>query len=186
MTQNKTSKSEVTMAGTGGMGVLVAGQILATAAFQQFEHISYVPAYGFAMRGGPSECTVIFSDNKISSPLLNQAQVVIIIDSSQFGAFEPRVRPGGIIIAEKSGLPAERNRDDYKIHALSGLEIATSIGSRMVNNMVMLGAYVTISESLQPVLIENELNRRYSKNDKILGRNLEAFRRGLELGKAVT
>jgi 2-oxoglutarate ferredoxin oxidoreductase subunit gamma len=184
MVGKKDSRGEVLMAGLGGMGVLVSGQVLLEAAFHSHEHVSYVSSYGFARRGGLCECTVIFSDDKISSPLLDQAGVVMLLDSSQFPMFEHRVRPGGIMLADEAGLNAERRRDDYTLYALPCLEIATSMGSILGKNLVMLGAYVAITESVSPQLIEEEMKKRFAGNEKVLNINLEAFRRGLELGKS--
>ena len=73
MEQNGRARNEVLMAGIGGMGVLVSGQVLLEAAFQRYEHVSYVSSYGFARRGGLCECTVVFSDEKIASPLLDRS-----------------------------------------------------------------------------------------------------------------
>ena len=184
MKGDKQSRSEVLMAGIGGMGVLVSGQVLLEAAFQSHEHVSYVSSYGFARRGGLCECTVIFSDEKVASPLLDRAQVVMLLDSSQFPSFEPRVRPEGIIIADKAGLTAGRKREDYRLYALPCLEIATSMGSILGKNLIMLGAYVAITGSVSPEHIEDELRRRYEDNDKVLTRNLDAFERGVELGRS--
>lgn len=184
MKQPKILRNEVIVAGIGGMGVLITGQILSQAALHQYEHVAYVPSYGWARRGGLSQCSVIFSNNKIQSPLLYQSQTIITLDSSQFETFEPRVRPGGIIISEKTGLTAKKERDDYKLYVIPGLEVAVSMGSGMINNLIILGAYVSITEAVLPQLIESELNRRYKDTEKIFLRNRDAFRRGLELGKA--
>lgn len=184
MKKANVSRGEVIMAGIGGMGVLVAGQVLIWAASQQYKHVSYLPSYGMAKRGGSCESTIIFSNIKIASPLLDQAQVVLLLDSSQFARFEPRVRPGGLIIAEKVGLTAERERKDYKLHALPGLQIAVSIGSAVINNLILLGSYVAITGSIPQELVEAELCRRYEDSEKVAARNLDAFRRGVELGKS--
>ena len=184
MEQNGRARNEVLMAGIGGMGVLVSGQVLLEAAFQRYEHVSYVSSYGFARRGGLCECTVIVSDEKIASPLLDQAQVVILLDSSQFPSFEHRVRPGGIIFADKAGLTAERRREDYTLYELPCLEIATSMGSILGKNLIMLGAYTSITGAIPTELVERELQRRYQDKEKVLTQNLDAFRRGVELGKS--
>lgn len=183
MEQPNVSRGEVIMAGIGGMGIISAGQALLRAASQRYEYVSYVPIYGYAMRGGLCECAVIFSSEKIWSPLLDQAQAVLLLDSSQFMTFEARVRPGGLIIAEKAGLAAERAREDYKLYALPGLEIAASMGATVINNLILLGAYVAITGTVSPELVEGVLHRRYEGNEKVLARNLDAFRRGLEMGK---
>lgn len=183
MEQGDGKRSEVFMAGIGGMGVLMSGQVLLEAAFHSHEFVSFIASYGFARRGGLCECTVIFSDKKIASPILNQSQVLMMLDSSQFAGFEPRVRPGGIIIADKAGLDADRKRDDYKLYVLPCLDIAVSMGSIQGKNLIMLGAYAAITGSVSTDLMKDELRRRYANNDKVLTRNLDAFTRGLELGK---
>ncbi len=178
------SRGEVLMAGIGGMGVLVAGQVLLEAAFHAGKQVSYIASYGFARRGGLCECTVIYSDNKIASPLLDQAGVLMLLDSAQFAMFEHRVRPGGTILAEQAGLNAERKRSDYKLCSLPCLDIAVKeMGSILGKNLIMLGAYVSIVDSVPQNMCERELNERYADNPKVLQRNLDSFRRGLDLGK---
>jgi 2-oxoglutarate ferredoxin oxidoreductase subunit gamma len=185
MSKTRSSRGELIIAGLGGMGVLSAGQILLEAAFQQYKNVSYAPTYGFAKRGGLCQCTVIYSNEKIASPLVEQAHAVMLLDSSQFATFEPRVKPDGIIIAEKASFFADRSRDDYRLFVLPGLEIAVGMGSSVVNNFIMLGAYVSITGAVSVEHIEEALNTRYRNDQKVFQRNLSAFRRGLEIGKGV-
>ncbi len=186
MAKDRISRGEVIIAGIGGMGVLVAGQVLLNSAFNLYKHVSYVPTYGFAKRGGLCQATVIFSDENITSPLVEQAQTVMLLDSSQFKGFEPRVRPGGCIITEKTGLNAERDRDDFQLYALPGLEIAASLGSTQVNNLILLGAYTSLTGAIPGEIVEGELRKKYENNENVLSRNLEAFQRGLELGRSAS
>jgi len=184
MEHNTASRVEVLIAGLGGMGVLTAGQLLASAALQAYRHVSYLPSYMEAMRGGLCECTVIFSDNDIASPILDQAASVMILDGSQFKAFESRVRPGGVIIVESAGLREEAQRKDFKLITVSGLEIAVSMGSSLVNNLILLGIYAGLVKSISAELVEEQLEKRYGPREALLKQNREAFRRGLELAKA--
>ena len=108
----------------------------------------------------------------------------MLLDSSQFPSFEHRVRPGGIIIADTAGLTAERGRDDYKLYALPFLDIAQEMGSILGKNLLMLGAYVVITGAVSTELIEDDLRNRYKDKEQVMQRNLDAFRRGVELGKS--
>ena len=186
MTGNGKTRGEVLMAGIGGQGVLSSGQVLLEAAFHAHEHVSFIASYGFARRGGLCECTVIFSDEKIASPLLHQSEVLMLLDSSQFAGLEHRVRPGGIVIAEKAGFEAQRRRDDYALHIIPALDTAMSMGSALGKNLIMLGSYVAITKAVTPELIEEELRKRYTENEKVMQRNIEAFKRGLELAKSTS
>ena len=85
MNQKNSNRREVMIAGVGGMGVLMDGQVLSGAAGKQFEYVSWAPSYAGTKRGGSCECTVIFSDEEIASPILDQAQILIVLDGAQFG-----------------------------------------------------------------------------------------------------
>ena len=185
MEGKKSSRTEVLMCGIGGMGVLVAGQLLAWAGLKRYSHISYVPSYEAARRGGLCECTVILSDDEISSPILDQAQTVVVFDGAQLRAFEPRVRPGGLMMVESAGLVESPHREDFELLPVSGLEVAIGMGDSLVNNMILLGVYVVVSGAIAIELIEEELERRYGGKEALLKRNKEAFRRGLELGRGL-
>ena len=183
MPKTDTARNEVIMAGIGGMGVLTAGQTLASAAARNYKHASYVPSFGFARRGGISEYTAIFCNEKIASPLLDQAHVVVLLDSSQYSAYEVRVRQGGIFIVDEADCTAERSKDDYKLYKLPGMETAVSMGSSVLIGLIMLGIYVAITECISPEHIKEELRIRYQGKQKFLERNLNAFNRGFEMGK---
>lgn len=183
MEQRTASKVELIIVGLGGMGVLVAGRLLASAALGSHEHVSWMPTYGEARRGGLSECTIILSQDEIASPILDVAGAILMLDSSQIKAFEQRVRPGGMMIVEKAGLKEKPGREDIKVVPVSGMEMAMGLGSLQTANLVMLGAYMELAKPLSPQLIEEELQRKYS--DGVLERNTKAFRAGLEVGRAL-
>jgi 2-oxoglutarate ferredoxin oxidoreductase subunit gamma len=84
-------KGELIVAGLGGQGVLVIGELLARAAMSVYEHTSFRPSYGVEARGGTSECAVILSDDEILFPVLSRARAVIVTDGSQLKAFEDKV-----------------------------------------------------------------------------------------------
>jgi 2-oxoglutarate ferredoxin oxidoreductase subunit gamma len=88
------------------------------------------------------------------------------------------------MVAEKSGLRENQGRGDYRLYALSGMELAVNLGSAVVNNMILLGAYIAITGLLPPELLERELFEKYKGDEKVLARNVEAFKRGFELGMA--
>ncbi|MDY6834561.1 MAG: 2-oxoacid:acceptor oxidoreductase family protein [Chloroflexota bacterium] len=185
MEQARPAKTEVIMAGLGGMGVLVAGQVLSCSALSSYEYVSWAPSYAVARRGGLCECTVVLSEEEIASPILDQAQSVLVFDGSQFKFFESRVRSGGIMIVEKSGLREEKEREDITLLPVAGLEIAIQLGTSMVNNLILLGVYTEISKAIAAELIEAELDNRYGGKKDVMEINKEAFRRGLELAKTM-
>ena len=184
MGQKEYFRDELFIAGLGGMGVLFAGKLLASVAFKKFKHVSWLPSYGVQPRGGLSECTVIFSEERISSPLMDQAKTVILIDGSQYKVMEPRVRPGGLMILDKSGFNEDKEREDIRVLPLPAMETAVSIfGQAGSTNLILLGAYIAATEAMPAEVIIDEMEKSFGKKEDVLKRNKVAFERGLELGR---
>jgi 2-oxoglutarate ferredoxin oxidoreductase subunit gamma len=185
MTQNTPSTVELIVAGLGGQGVLFAGEMLARAGMQQYRNVSYMPSYGTEKRGGLSECTVVMSNEPINSPVLDQAQALMLLDSSQVTSFEGRVRPGGTLLTEKSGLEYEPQRTDFRLLSVAGLEIALGMGGAIMNNLIMLGVYTQLIQAVPTEMIMAEIEKKCGDNHELFERNREAFNQGMELGKAL-
>jgi len=185
MTTKKAARGEVIMAGLGGRGVLLTGMVLGGAALSLYPHVTFYPSYAIAKRGGECECTVIFSEEEIASPMLLRTQAAIILEASQFRPFEQRVRPGGIMVVESTGLKEKPERPDVKVFPVPGLEIALGLGDTLVSNFVLLGVYMGLTEVFPSRFIEAELERRFAGRERALSLNMAAFRKGLELAHSL-
>ena len=186
MQESTASRVDLIVAGLGGMGVLVAGRLLANAALPHYRHISWVPSYGHQRRAGSSECTTILSQQRIASPILDWAATVILLDGSQLKLYESRVSPGGLMLVESAGLKDKPDRTDFRVMPVSGLEIAMRMGGVVVNNLIMLGVYIEMVKPLPPEAIEMRLESQFGNNRPLLDRNLKALRTGLELGRTLS
>ncbi len=60
--------NELIIAGFGGQGVLLMGQLLTYAGMIEEKQVSWLPSYGPEMRGGTTNCNVIVSDEPVGSP----------------------------------------------------------------------------------------------------------------------
>ena len=106
-------KQEIIIAGFGGQGVLSMGKILAYSGLMEGKEVSWMPSYGPEQRGGTANVTVILSDDRISSPVLNEYDIAIILNQPSMEKFENKVKKGGIIIYDGYGIhtPVKRNED---------------------------------------------------------------------------
>ena len=172
---------DVIIAGVGGTGSMVIGQVLATAGMNRYEHILWNPSMTTARRGAPADCTVILSDKEIGAPFLSKLDTVIMTESSRLRAFENRVKPGGLIVLETSGLNEDVQRTDVKVVKVPGVETAAKVGDALGRNMVMLGAYIELTKAVSQDLIEQEMTRRF--RGRVQEINLGAFREGVNLVK---
>ena len=60
---------EILIAGFGGQGIMLMGQLLAYGAIYEGLEVSFFPSYGPEMRGGTANCTVVISNERIGSPM---------------------------------------------------------------------------------------------------------------------
>jgi len=179
------ARHEVIMAGVGGKGVLLSGDILAESAMPQYRNIVWFPSYASAMRGGSCECTVVLSDDSIASPILPTADTIVVLATSELKTFEKRVKPGGTLIIESTGgLPQKVERKDIKVIEIPGVEKAVAAGDIRSANLVLLGAYIGATGAVSPELIEKELDKRFGSSKKGLEINKKAFREGIKLVQA--
>ena len=68
---------EIIIAGFGGQGVLSMGKILAYSGLMDDKEVTWMPAYGPEQRGGTANVTVILSDERISSPILDSYDIAV-------------------------------------------------------------------------------------------------------------
>jgi 2-oxoglutarate ferredoxin oxidoreductase subunit gamma len=178
------SKGEVIITGLGGAGVLTSGTLLAEAATTKYKNVTWFPSYAISKRGGLCECTVVFSNDDIASPLLSQADGVIVAEAAQFKDFENRVRPGGTMVVEKAGLQAKTERKDIRVIEVPAIETAISLsGTSQSANLILLGAFVEATQTLPPELIKEEIKKSFTSNEKAQKVNLEAFEKGRSIIK---
>ena len=179
MKAKSATRHEVIIAGIGGTGSMIIGQILAKAGAKIYKHALWNPSMTVARRGAPADCTVILSNEEIASPFLFRLDTVLMTESSRLKVFEDRAKPRGLIILETTGLREEVQRKDVKVMRVSGVEIAAKVGDPLARNMVMLGAYVEATKVVPPELVEEEIKNRFKGTLQDI--NSRAFIEGVKL-----
>jgi 2-oxoglutarate ferredoxin oxidoreductase subunit gamma len=139
---------EILMAGAGGDGIMLIGQLLAHAAVNEGKNIVWFPSYGPESRGGSAECTVILSTDEIGSPIMSSPNTLIAFNQIQLDKFAPNVKSGGLIILNSSLATAPKDRTDCTILSVPAGELAEQAGNIRAANMVMLGRYVSASNAV--------------------------------------
>jgi 2-oxoisovalerate ferredoxin oxidoreductase beta subunit len=168
---------QVRIAGFGGQGVLLLGEVLAEAAVDAGLEVSWLPSYGPEMRSGTSNCHVRMAHEPIDTPLVNAPDVLVAMNEPSLHKFGPQVRPGGWILYNGDSVPAECNRPDVHIVASSFTHIAAELGDERVANMVALGALLEASDALPQSTVDAAL-RRLVKNPRWLALDERALDRG--------
>ncbi len=131
--------TEILLAGFGGQGILFAGKQLAKTAMHNDKNVSWLPSYGPEMRGGSANCSVIISDNEIGSPIINRPDILIAFNLPSFDKFEPKIKEGGILIANSSLITKQSEREDIKSYYIPATQLASDNGLEGGANVIILG-----------------------------------------------
>ena len=168
------------IAGFGGQGVLLIGNLLAYAGMNDGLNVTYIPVYGVEMRGGTANCTVVMSEEEIGSPIIHSPESLIAMNRPSLDKFQGRVKDGGVHIINTSLIDMElADTDRLKCFGVPMNDIADDLGSARFVNMVAIGAYVQATKivSLDALIasLENVISPRYHK---LLPANEKAIRAG--------
>jgi 2-oxoglutarate ferredoxin oxidoreductase subunit gamma len=134
------------VAGFGGQGVMLMGQILSYCATAKDINTLWFPSYGPETRGGTANCSVTISEAYVNSPVISTPDSVIIMNKPSLNKFMPKVKKGGNIFANTSLVVDLEYREDVNVYKVPANDLALEIGNLKVANMVMLGAYLAVTK----------------------------------------
>jgi len=168
----------IKIAGFGGQGVLLLGQLLAEMGMREGLEVSWLPSYGPEMRSGSAHCDVCMSKKRIGSPLVSQPNVLIAMNEISLRKFAPSVGPQGLILFNGTTLPPDFELPSSRIVCIPATEIADGLGSTKVANVVLMGAFLEETSCLSPETAARAIEDKVKRIEL-----LEVNRRALEAGR---
>ena len=102
------------IAGFGGQGVLLAGEVLANAFMLADKNVTWYPSYGAEMRGGTVNCEIVMSDDEVSEVNKADADFIVALNQASFDRFLPKIKKGGLMIANSTLVENSKTRDDIQ------------------------------------------------------------------------
>ncbi len=164
------------LAGFGGQGILMMGVTLANAAMREDKHVTYLPTYGAEVRGGTANCTVSVGDEEIASPIASNPDFLVVMNAPSLQKFQSILRKGGHCLVNTSLVHEKSIRKDVKVHEIAASEMAEEMGDIRAANMIVLGAFLKISEMVRPETVLEIVEETFrSKSPKVVERNKEAL-----------
>ena len=175
-------KKEIIISGFGGQGVLSMGKILAYSGLMEDKEITWMPAYGPEQRGGTANVTVIISDERISSPILSKYDVAIVLNQPSLDKFEPKVKPGGILIYDGYGVMNPPTRKDITVYRVNAMDKAAEMKNAKVVNMIVLGGLLKVcpvvsTDGLKKALYKSLPERHHN----LIPLNMQAVEEGMKI-----
>jgi 2-oxoisovalerate ferredoxin oxidoreductase beta subunit len=171
---------KIRVAGFGGQGVLLLGEILAEAGMTAGLDVSWLPSYGPEMRSGTSNCHVRLSANPVDSPMVTRPNVLLAMNEPSLRKFLPTVDKGGVVFYNGESMPADCAREDVTCIAQPFVQFADTLGSSKAGNMVILGAFLETLGAPGADAVDAALRRYVSA--KWLELDRQAIAKGREYG----
>lgn len=170
------------IAGFGGQGVLLAGEVLANGFMLDDKKVTWYPSYGAEMRGGTVNCSVAMSDEEVSAVQKSHADYIIVLNQASFDRFTPVVKAGGTIIVNTSLAKPLKTRNDINYVFAPITQMAEEkLGNIKMSNILALGVLAqecglisleTLEKALHNVIPPHRAN--------LIPKNIEALKLGYE------
>ena len=173
-------RTEIRVAGTGGMGVVLAGVIVGRAAvvYGGLDAVQ-TQSYGSEARGTAAKSEVIVSDEPIKYPKVRKSDYLVAMSQKALDMYSGDSQDGSVIIVDDDLVDTSSLSSDYEIIRIPAMKIADEMGRRMISNMVMLGALIKKSTVFTIDALEKAVADMVPP--ATLELNLKAIRAGAEL-----
>lgn len=178
-------RHDVFIAGYGGQGVLMAGNLLSYAAIHEGKNVSFFPAYGVEKRGGSAMCTVVFADADTGSPVVGRPSVSLILNQLSFDKYASKVKEGGVCIVNSTLV----NTDGVELAGVDLIrlpmnQLALDLGDVRMVNMVACGAYAAMTSALELDSLAEALKKALpERNHRLIPANIKAIEAGAAVAR---
>jgi len=176
-----TNEIKIIIAGFGGQGTMLAGNILARGCVMEDKHVAGMVSYGAEVRGGTANASVVISDSQIASPVIINPDIAVILNQPSLDKFQDILAPGGLVVLNSSLVTGQVEREDLDVVKIDATEIAAQLGNVRVANIVALGALIEKTHLLKAESIERAIEDSFlAKKPKLVEINKKAFRAAAE------
>lgn len=162
--------------------MLSMGKILAYSGLMENKEVTWMPAYGPEQRGGTANVTVIVSDDRISSPILSRYDLAVVLNQPSLNKFEPKVKPGGILIYDGFGVINPPTRTDITVYRIDAMDKAAEMKNSKVFNMIVLGGMLSVCPVVSTAGVEKALYKTLpERHHSLIPLNMEAIKAGADI-----
>jgi 2-oxoglutarate ferredoxin oxidoreductase subunit gamma len=174
-------EKKIIIAGFGGQGIVLAGNLIARACIFENKHVTGMVAYGAEMRGGTANATIIISDEEIASPVVETPDIAIFLNQPSLDRYENDMAKNSLMILNSSLVKRELKRKDLTAATVDATHLAEELGNARVANIVALGAFVKTTGLLKLESISKAIDELFSEKKAAMAQiNKQALLKGYE------
>jgi len=170
---------EIRIAGLGGQGVVLAGQILGRAAVYDNKQVVQTQSYGAEARGSAAKSEIIISDEKIGFPIARKCDILVAMNQTALEKNRKDLKEDGILLVEEDRVTVapDIKAKVFKVPANKTAE--AELKTKIYANVVMLGALTRITGLVSKEAVEKAIIDSVSKEAQ--EKNINAFRIGFQI-----
>lgn len=163
---------QIRLSGSGGQGLITAGVILAEAALLDGKNVVQTQSYGPEARLGASKSDVIISKEKIAYPQIMKPDILLCLSQDSFDKYFAQTNTDTMTIVDSDHVEYGA-ATDKRIYALPITKRAIAVGSKVVANVVALGAMNVLAglvdaKSLRAAVVKRVPERFRALNERAL------------------
>jgi len=145
---------EARFSAVGGQGVILAGDLLARAAYEEGKFSVQSPTYTAQVRGGPTKIDVIISEEKILYPRTMAIDFFLSLAQRSFDSFGVGFKPDCKILVDPNLVhDCKGHKNVYRIPIIELTH--NGLGRMVYTSVVALGAMVELTH-----IVKNETIQR--------------------------
>jgi 2-oxoglutarate ferredoxin oxidoreductase subunit alpha len=166
----------IRVAGEGGQGVVMVGEVLDRAVAQIGLHVLTESTFPSEIRGGDVMFQVTASPVPIPTPG-DRLDILVALSESGYRTNKDNLTPGSVLIYDPEDTRPE-GLDGVILYPVPMSDISRSLGSPLLKNMVALGAVAQLF-SIPMNVLQDQIRKRFSKKNPLMLRmNLRALEAG--------
>lgn len=184
-----TERKEILFVGFGGQGIKLLGTILGEAATSEGKVVATSASYGAEARGSRCRSEVVISEKEIDYPRMLSPDFLVALSQDGYDFAQKLLSSEAVIFYDPTMVTPqshlERSRkvklkkdSSYLHYPIPATKIATTLGNRIVANIVMLGAFVGKTKIVKPESVIKIIEKKLKK--EFLDLNLKAFEKGTQ------
>jgi 2-oxoglutarate ferredoxin oxidoreductase subunit gamma len=171
----------VIFSGSGGQGLMFIGKMFARMMMDKVEHLTFFPSYGSEVRGGTAHCQVVLSSRDIASPIVEEADALLLMNQPSVDRFLPVMAPGGLAIVNETLAHVPAGNDAVMVDATTLGQEAGNIRSA---NVALFGAFLSRKGLMGFDEAKDAIVRMSAAKGKRFEEiNVRAFRAGWDAGQ---
>ena len=178
--RNYLARREMRIAGFGGQGVVLSGQIVGQAvAVYNNEFAAFTQNYGPEARGGSCTAEIVADREAIGYPYLTKPQVVVILSQDAYNKYGKDLEEETQLIIDPDLVKPDSSQKHLFL-AIPANRMARDLGRVVVANIILLGFLAAVSNFVSAEALRKSVLASVPKGTGEF--NMKAFEIGYKYG----